>query len=198
MATTYAAEHEVALRDGTTVQIRPLERADELALADFLAALSLRSRAFRFFSAGVSPDVAARRSVDLDYPNSFALVALQGDRIVGHAMYARLPSDAVEVAFAVADELHGHGLGTILLGEISEAAAANGFAALEAEVLPDNHRMLDVFADSGLPLRLRAEPGVIHVRVPSGIPLTVGRDHPGWSLAHPALGSSAELMKGIG
>ena len=73
MATTFPTEHEVALRDGTTVQIRPLRRDDELAFADFLAGLSLRSLAFRFFTAGVSPDVAARRSVDLHYPDSFAL-----------------------------------------------------------------------------------------------------------------------------
>jgi acetate---CoA ligase (ADP-forming) len=198
MATTYPAEHEVALRDGTTVQVRPLRPADELALANFLAGLSQRSLAFRFFSAGVSPDVAARRAVELRYPDSFALVALQGERIVGHAMYARMPSDAVEVAFAVADEMQGLGMGTILLGEISEAAAANGFATLVAEVMPDNHRMLDVFSDSGLPLRVRAEPGVVHVRMPSGIPLTVGRDDPGWSLGHSALPSSVQLIKGIG
>lgn len=198
MATTYPTDHEVALRDGTTVQIRPLRPADELALADFLAALSQRSLAFRFFSAGVSPDVAARRAVDLHYPDSFALVALRNDRVVGHAMYARTPSDAVEVAFAVADELQGLGMGTILLGEISEAAAANGFRTLEAEVLPENHRMLEVFADSGLPLRVRAEPGVVHVRMPSGIPLSVGRDHPGWSPRQSALPSPVQLVKGIG
>jgi RimJ/RimL family protein N-acetyltransferase len=198
MATTYPTDHEVALRDGTTVHIRPLRPADELALADFLEGLSLRSRAFRFFSAGVSPDVAARRAVDLNYPDSFALVVLQGDRIVGHAMYARTPSDAVEVAFAIADELQGHGLGTILLGELSDAAAANGFGALEAEVLPENHRMLNVFYDSGLPVSVRAEPGVVYVRMPSGIPLTVGRGRPGWSIGHPALASPVQPMKGIG
>jgi acetate---CoA ligase (ADP-forming) len=198
MATTYPREHEVALRDGTTVQIRPLERADGRALADFLARLSVRSLAFRFFCGGVSPDVAARRAVDLHYPDSFALVAVQGDRIVGHAMYARGPVDAAEVAFAVADELQGHGIGTILLGEISDAAARNGFRTLVAEVMPENHRMLDVFADSGLPLHVRAEPGVVHVRMPSGVPLTVRSDHPGWSSGEWALASSWKPWRVIG
>jgi acetate---CoA ligase (ADP-forming) len=198
MATTYPQEHEVALRDGTTVQIRPLRRSDERALADFLAGLSLRSLSFRFFSAGVSPDVAARRAVDLRYPDSFALVAVQGDRVVGHAMYAHGRADAAEVAFAVADELQGHGIGTILLGEISAVAAANGFSTLIAEVMPENHRMLDVFADSGLPLHVRAEPGVVHVRMPSGVPLTVRRDHPGWSSGEWALASSWKPWRLIG
>jgi GNAT superfamily N-acetyltransferase len=196
MATTYPTEHEVALRNGTTVQIRPLRPADELALAGFLTALSLRSLVFRFFSAGVSPDVAARRAVDMHYPDSFALVALDDERVVGHAMYARTPSDAVEVAFAVADEVQGLGLGTILLGEISNVASANGFPTLVAQVMPENHRMLEVFSDCGLPLHVRAEPGVVHVRMPSGVPLTVGRDHPGWSIGRPVLASSVQTMKG--
>ena len=51
---------------------------------------------------------------------------------------------------------------------------ANGYGGLVAEVLPDNHRMLDMFLDCGLPLDVRAEPGVVHVRMPSGIPLAVG------------------------
>ena len=150
MVTTYAAKREtdVTLRDGSTVHLRPLTAGDREALAEFLAGLSLRSRAFRFFSAGVSPAAAARRSVSLHYPDRFGL--------------------------AVADDLQGHGLGTILLGAISEIAAANGYGSLVAEVLPDNHRMLDMFADCGLPLHVRAEPGVVHVRMPSGVPLAVG------------------------
>lgn len=176
MVTTYAAKREtdVTLRDGSTIHLRPLTAHDREPLAEFLAGLSLRSRAFRFFSAGVSPAAAARRSVSLHYPEGFGLVALQDGRIVAHAMYAKTTTDAVEVAFAVADELQGHGLGTILLGTISEIAAANGYGGLVAEVLPDNHRMLDMFLDCGLPLDVRAEPGVVHVRMPSGIPLAVG------------------------
>ena len=188
----------MALRDGTTVHVRPLRRDDERALADFLGALSVRSLAFRFFSAGVSTDVAARRAVDMNYPDSFALVAVAGDQIVGHAMYARAPADAVEVAFAVADDMQGHGMGTILLEEISRVAAANGFSTMVAEVMPSNHRMLDVFADSGLPLHVRAEPGVVYVRMPSGIPLTIRRDHPGWSSGQWALASSWKPWKVIG
>jgi GNAT superfamily N-acetyltransferase len=168
-------ETEVTLRDGATVELRPLEPEDEDALAGFLEHLSLRSRVFRFFSGGVDPGVAARRAVDMHWPASFGLVAVLDGRIVGHAMYAQGPTDAVEVAFAVADDVQGHGLGTILLERISEVAAASGFRTLVAEVMPENHQMLEVFADSGLPLHVRAEPGVVHVRMPSGVPLTVGR-----------------------
>ena len=165
-AARYPAEHEaeVALRDGSMVHLRPITADDESALTDFLAGLSLRSRAFRFFGAGTRPVVAARAAVRVDYRDSFGLVALSRGRIVGHAMYVRCKPDAVEVAFAVADELQGKGLGTAMLAQIAAAAAANGFETLEADVLPANHRMLDVFSESGFPLEIRAEPGVVHLR----------------------------------
>jgi acetate---CoA ligase (ADP-forming) len=172
MLTTYPTEYEteVPLRDGSTVHVRPLTEDDEGVLAEFLRGLSLRSRAFRFFSAGTNPIVAARSAVSgIDYDNHFGLVALSGGRIVGHAMYARSRPDAVEVAFAVADAMQGRGLGTVLLAHIAAAAASNGYELLEAEVLPENHRMLDVFSESGFPLEIRAEPGVVHVRTTSSL-----------------------------
>ena len=168
---TYQAEYEaeVALRDGSTLHVRPITSSDEEALTEFLAALSVRSRAFRFFSAGTDPAVAARHAVQVDDRERFGLVALTGGRIVGHAMYVRCKPDAVEVAFAVADEMQGHGLGTVLLAHIAAAASSNGFELLEAEVLPENHRMLDVFSESGFPLEIRAEPGIVHVRTTSSL-----------------------------
>jgi GNAT superfamily N-acetyltransferase len=197
VVTTHPTEHDtdVTLRDGSKVDLRPLTPEDKDALADFLAGLSLRSRAFRFFSAGVDPRIAARRAVEMQYPESFGLVAVQDGRIVAHAMYARSRSDAVEVAFAVADELQGHGLGTILLDHISQIAAANGFPTLLAEVLPENHRMLEVFSESGVPVYARAEPGVVHVQLPSGIPLSPGRGQHGWSTAPPELPSPVETLE---
>src|SRR4051794_614933 len=177
------AEHQVdaALRDGMTVHIRPITHADREALTQFLTALSLRSRAFRFFSAGIRPESAAAHAVAVDNHDSFGLVAESAGHLVGHAMYARSKPDAVEVAFEVADEVQGHGLGTVLLMEIAAAAAENGFDQLEAEVLPENHKMLDVFADSGFPLQVRAEPGVVHVRMTPTL-----ADPPPWLLDRPA------------
>ena len=159
----------VALRDGSTVYVRPLVSEDKDALADFLGGLSLRSRAFRFFSAGVDATVAARRACEVDGQNTYGIVATSGGRIVGHAMYARVRPEAVEIAFAVADELQGRGLGTVLLMHVAEAANERGFTILEAEVLPENHKMLDVFSDSGFPLEIRAEPGVVHVQTTSSL-----------------------------
>ena len=38
-------------------------------------------------------------------------------------------------------------------------------AVLNAEVLPQNHRMLHVFRDSGFPLTIRTIPGVVLVEL---------------------------------
>jgi hypothetical protein len=40
-----------------------------------------------------------------------------------------------------------------------------GFRTLEAEVLADNHQMLEVFAHSGLPRRERVSDGLVHVEM---------------------------------
>src|SRR4029453_14942243 len=64
-----------------------------------------------------------------------------------------------EVALAIADAVQGRGLGTILLGQLAEAADRAGIGVLGAEVLPRNHRMVTVFRDSGFPITTRTIPG---------------------------------------
>ena len=86
---------------------------------------------------------------------------------VGHSAYFRSSEDGAEVAFAVADELQGHGLGTILLAHLAQVADEHGIATFEAEVLPQNHRMIEVFRESGFPVEVRSVPGSIHVELPT-------------------------------
>ena len=51
------------------------------------------------------------------------------------------------MAFEIADAMQGKGLGTILLGQLAEAANQAGVQVLDAEVLPENHQMVKVFRD---------------------------------------------------
>lgn len=158
----------VVLRDGSTVHVRPLLPSDEGELQTFFGLLSTESLAFRFFTAGISEQTAARQAADLDYDRSYGLVALHGTppHIVGHAMYAAADLETVEVAFVLSEEMQGRGLGTVLLAHIAEAAAANGFEAMEAEVLPRNRRMLEVLRESGFPFEIEAVPGAVRARSP--------------------------------
>src|SRR5215204_3914387 len=128
---------DVVLRDGSTVNVRPVRAEDAPAVRAFFERLSPRSIALRFFCGFPDLDRAAGWETEPDRP--------------GRA----------EVAFAIADAMQHNGLGTILLGQLIEAAAQAGVAVLSAEVLPQNQHMLHVFGDSGIPVTTHTLPGVV-------------------------------------
>jgi len=172
-APTYPSHREadVVLRDGSTVRVRPVRRDDERALLEFLQGLSDDSRVLRFFTVPREEFLAtiAREEAEVDYERSFGLVAVAGEeaRIVAHGQYISVEAGRAEVAFAVAEGYQGRGLGTLLLGQLAEAAGAHGIHAFEADVLPHNHRMLGVFRQSGFALQVRAQAGSLVVTFPT-------------------------------
>jgi acetyl coenzyme A synthetase (ADP forming)-like protein len=170
---TYPAHREatVVLRDGSTLTVRPIRPEDAAGLARFYSTLSLESRVFRFFAAVTNADSSVKRMVEVDYTTSYGIVAVAGADalIVCHAMYVQIAPRKAELALAVSDGYQGRGVGTILLGQLAEAAAAAGIDTLEAVVLPENHRMLDVLRESGFPVHARSEPGEIRAEIPTRI-----------------------------
>ena len=68
---------------------------------------------------------------------------------------------------SVSDELQGLGLASILIAHLAEAARENGIEFFAAEVLPENHRMIQVFRGTGFPIQIRASPGSIEVEFPT-------------------------------
>ena len=167
---------DVGLRDGSVVHVRPVRQQDQSDLVAFYSALSDRSRWFRFFSAGVNLERQARRAVDVDYHDTFGLVALTEDAVVGHAQYLRIDADRAEIAFAVADAMQGRGLATVLLAHLAERAHEEGITTLHADVLRDNRRMLDVFRESGFPSSTRVSDEALVVELPASLsPATLQR-----------------------
>jgi acetyl coenzyme A synthetase (ADP forming)-like protein len=162
---------DVALRDGATVSVRPLEASDELALRAFLDGLSVESRWLRFFSAGANLDQSASYMASLDSDHGRGLVAIAGEpeRIVAHAAYIREAPGRAEVAFEVADDWQGRGISTLLLAHLSELATAEGIETFTAVVLPDNHRMIGVFRDSGFAVEVKSQPGELRVELPAAL-----------------------------
>ncbi len=119
-----APETDIALRDGSTVHVRPVRPADADALAAFYGGLSEQSLIFRFFSAGANLRKAAQRSAEAR--DGGGLVAVAEERVIGHAEYVRYGPASAEVAFTVADAFQGHGITTLLLAQLAELAAAEG------------------------------------------------------------------------
>ena len=135
----------------------------------FLEGLSLRSRALRFFSAATDLGGQARRSADVDGIDAYGLIATAGPvgGIVGHAGYVREDEVTAEVAFAIGEAYQGRGLATTLLAHLAAHARAQGVGTFTAEVLPENHRMIDVFRESGFPVEVSAGFDVVSVRLPT-------------------------------
>ena len=128
--------------DGLRSSVRS---SDEGAIRTFLDGVSREAIGFRFFGA---PDLnwVVSWSLDVDYVDRFALVAETGEprRIISHAAYVRSGRSRAEVAFLVADAWQGRGISTIMLAHLASIAEQKGIATFTAEVLPANHRMIEV------------------------------------------------------
>jgi len=166
-------EADIVLRDGSTVHVRPVRHEDAAQVRSMFEGMSDASRWLRFFSAFPSLDPAVRWATDVDYDRRWGLVATAGGRVVAHAGYERDPErpHRAEAAFVITDTWQGKGLGTLLLGELAEVADQDGITTFTAEVLPENHRMVQVFRDSGFPVTLHAVPGVVLVEFPTALTL---------------------------
>jgi acetyl coenzyme A synthetase (ADP forming)-like protein len=156
---------DVVLRDGSTVHVRPTGPGDVEGVATFLRGLSPDARWFRFLGSGPRDDRAARALVE----HGTGLVAVAGpeETVVAHASFIPETRDRAELAFAVADAWQGKGVATLLLAHLAALAEASGIVTFVAWVHPSNHRMLKVFRDSGFPIEVRSEPGVLEIELPS-------------------------------
>lgn len=164
MATRF--ETDVVLRDGSLVRVRPVRSEDRALLGSFIKGLSREALYLRFHHA-VKPEEVAKRLVP--DANQFALLALRGEMVIGHAIYTNALPGKAEPAVVVADSYQGKGLGTILLGQLTQAAIAAGVSMLEAQVAPENAPMLQVLRELGFPTVLNSEPGFIRVTFPASL-----------------------------
>ena len=160
---------DVVLRDGSTVRIRVMRPEDEAGLCALLTTLSDESRWLRFYCNQNSTAIAAEAHREANLDQAFGLIACSGkdQRVVGHAFYAAVSERRAEVAFTIANDFQGRGLGSILLGQLAQVASANGIEIFEAEVVAANHLMLKVFRSSGFPIEVHAYAGQLQVVFPT-------------------------------
>jgi len=160
---------DVVLRDGSSVRIRAAQTQDEAAILSFLNNLSDESRLLRFRSKTTDLAATAKRWAGVLGCEDCCVLAVHGQDVVGTASYSRTAGDRAEVGFTVADSFQGRGLGTLLLKRLAEVAEADNIVLFEADVLPENARMLDLFKESGFGITTKSEPGLIHVQFPPSI-----------------------------
>jgi acetate---CoA ligase (ADP-forming) len=166
--------HDVLLRDGRTLRLRPPLAADVEAVLEFFGRLSERSFYQRFHGAPQIRPRLAEPFVDPDWDDrgSYAGVVAGPageERIVALAGYIRLrDASTAEVAFAVADDLQGQGVGTRLLEQLAGRAHEVGIERFIAEVMPDNAPMVRVFEAAGFDVERELEGGTLEVRFEIG------------------------------
>src|SRR5581483_10721664 len=115
------------------------------------------TRRLRFWGSAIDVRAVAAKVVDVDYRDHLTLLVLQGGdegRMIGGAQYIRTEGGRAEISLSVADEFQNKGIGSILLGQLAQAAAEQGITTFVADVLPENHTMVNVFRNSGFPVSI--------------------------------------------
>ena len=141
------------LSGGLAVEIAEGGPGDAGPVAEFMLGLSLDSRHDRFFSIPSTEALHAEVRSELTTPGNLSLIARTPEgRIVGHGLAAPHAGGGAELAFAIADDVQHHGLGTTLLNGLVSAMRARGVRRFEATMLSENLPMRAVFAGAGFTL----------------------------------------------
>ncbi|MEV7937899.1 MULTISPECIES: GNAT family N-acetyltransferase [unclassified Kitasatospora] len=165
-------EADILLRDGGTARIRPITPEDAERLVEFYAQVSDQSKYFRFFAPYPRlSEKDVRRFTHHDFVDRVALAVVVRDRFIATVRYDRIdaqgrPSEAgtdAEVAFLVQDAHQGRGVASALLEHIAAVAQERGIRRFQAEVLPENRKMVKVFTDAGYTQRRSFTDGVVHL-----------------------------------
>ena len=140
----------VKIDGGRWASIRPIERSDAPALFDFYAALSPESFRRRFL--GSNRTAAARLvSAFVKGAEGGLIAALGGPgpddgAVVGHATVLADGRGGAEIAFAVADDVQGFGIGRALMTDAVAMARDRGLHEVSASLFVDNIPMRRLLA----------------------------------------------------
>jgi RimJ/RimL family protein N-acetyltransferase len=160
----------LALRDGRTATLRPIDKADVDRLIYLHDHLSFEAQYFRFF--GPKPKLThaeASYLANVDFHRRFAIVAEiteDGEkRLVGVGRFDVNEPGLAEAAIVVRDDYQNLGLGSAILARMREVGRGAGLNAFTAEILAENTKMIDMLHTNGLELT-PAENGVVQVIAP--------------------------------
>ena len=161
-----AQVHDVRLRDGRQVRLRPTRTSDTRAMQDLFYRLSDEDRETRFLHKLSSlTDSAAQHLCSVDYEDEMAFAAVVGpsahERIVAASCYYLNPATGLaEVAYMVDPDWQGVGLGGTLHAGLVEYAREHGARGLTADVQLGNSRMMRIFKRGDHSLSVKTDAGV--------------------------------------
>ena len=144
-------KNRLTLRNGRTIEFRPLLPSDEFAYRNFFYSLQEKTIYFRFFYKMklFSHEVVQQQWASVDYRKNMSMIGLA--RIAGHqeviaiGSYAEENESRAEVAFVVREDFQSMGIASHLLATMEKIAKANNYKSFLATVLRENTAMLHVF-----------------------------------------------------
>jgi acetate---CoA ligase (ADP-forming) len=168
-----AFQEHVLLKNGQGLTLRPATDTDISIVKALMKRISPESLRMRFMaSVSELPEKTIKELCSGDFTKSGSLIAILKenveDKVVALGNYFAVGNGhSAEVAFLVEDKYQGKGIGTLLLERLAGLAAANGFIELEAEVLPDNQQMINLFKNSGLQKHRVWSSDTVHIELPA-------------------------------
>ncbi len=144
--------------EGAPLLVRPIRPDDEPQHRRFLHAVSREDLRLRFFDTRADlPESELARLVQVDYDRETALVAERPSgrdgtlaETLGVARAVCDPDrEEAEFAVLVRSDLHGRGLGTLLMHQLMDALRADCVARIVGDVLPQNAGMRRLMAALG-------------------------------------------------
>lgn len=169
----------IRVRDGTELMLRPVLPGDSERTVHGHIQFSGETLYRRFMTARLPTPALLHYLSEVDYVDHFVWVVTDGSDPVADARFVRDETDptVAEIAFTVADDYQGRGIGTFLISALSIAARVNGIERLSARMLSDNVPMRAIMEHYGAVWQ-REDVGVITtvINVPGRRELTFRRD----------------------
>ena len=135
------------------VSIRPIERSDAAGLSEFYARLSPESSRRRFLSCGRRSERELARAFTGHAGEGFVAILDEpgpdDGAVVAHASVQAVGDGSAEIAFAVADDLQGRGIGTALMDAVLQHARTAGLRRLTASLFAENVPMRRLLERAG-------------------------------------------------
>ncbi len=158
-------ERRLTLKDGSSVDVRPVRPEDEERYRHFFEKVSPEDLRLRFFAPVKEFSHAfMARLVQLDYSRAMAFAAsdpASGDILGVVRLHADPDHRTGEYAILVQSALKGQGLGWALMQLIIDYASADGIETIKGEVLKENTTMLAMCTALGFSVRSSPEDDAI-------------------------------------
>jgi RimJ/RimL family protein N-acetyltransferase len=168
----------IHLDNGVEVVLRPIGPGDKGLLLDGLHHLSRESARRRFLA---PKKEFTMRELDylteVDFTDHVAVVAVPAEgpeELLGVGRWVRRANDPelAEVAYVVADDVQGQGLGRVLAGTLARTARERGVKRFVATMLPGNAAARRVMAGITDAMRTRVANGVQEVEGEIAVPIS--------------------------